>query len=184
MSEEKTLHEKLYNLQSEVGAISKDSTNPFFKSKYFDINGLLNHIQPLLKKNRLLLIQPIEDGKVKSVIRDVDSNESFSSEMVLPEISDPQKMGSAITYFRRYTLQSLLALQAEDDDGNSASRQTNQKQRKKPVLKPGNDNWNNAVDSLAKGEHDIKQIKKYRTITNEDAEQLVKEALQKRESQA
>ena len=38
----------------------------------------------------------------------------------LPEISDPQKLGSAITYFRRYTLQSLLALQAEDDDGNKA----------------------------------------------------------------
>jgi hypothetical protein len=39
----------------------------------------------------------------------------------LPEINDPQKLGSAITYYRRYTLQSLLALQAEDDDANLAS---------------------------------------------------------------
>ena len=172
MSEEKTLHEKLYNLQSEVGAISKDSTNPFFKSKYFDINGLLSHIQPLLKKNRLLLIQPIEDGKVKSVIRDVDSNESFSSEMVLPEISDPQKMGSAITYFRRYTLQSLLALQAEDDDGNSASRQA----KKKPVMNSKNERWEPAVHSLAKGEVTIDKIKKKFTLSDKDAEKMIAEA--------
>ena len=172
MSETKTLHEKLYNLQSEVGAISKDSTNPFFKSKYFDINGLLSHIQPLLKKNRLLLIQPIEDGKVKSVIRDVDSNESFSSEMVLPEISDPQKMGSAITYFRRYTLQSLLALQAEDDDGNSASRQA----KKKPVMNSKNERWEPAVHSLAKGEVTIDKIKKKFTLSDKDAEKMIAEA--------
>jgi hypothetical protein len=41
--------------------------------------------------------------------------------MVLPNLQDPQKLGSAITY-RRYTLQSLLGLQAEDDDGNKAKR--------------------------------------------------------------
>jgi len=41
--------------------------------------------------------------------------------MRLPEIQDPQKVGSAVTYYRRYTLQSLLSLQAEDDDANSAS---------------------------------------------------------------
>jgi hypothetical protein len=39
--------------------------------------------------------------------------------MVLPNLH-PQKLGSAITYYRRYTLQSLLGLQAEDD-GNKAS---------------------------------------------------------------
>ena len=172
MSDNKTLNEKLFDLQSEVGAIAKDSTNPFFKSKYFDINGLLNHIQPLLKKNRLLLIQPIEDGKVKSVIRDVDSQESFSSEMELPDISDPQKMGSAITYFRRYTLQSLLALQAEDDDGNSASKQMN----RKPVLNSKSEKWEKAVHSFAKGEADLTAIRKHYTLSDKDAEKLIAEA--------
>jgi hypothetical protein len=43
---------------------------------------------------------------------------------VLPENSDPQKMGSTITYFRRYALQSLFLLQAEDDDGHSAVDRT------------------------------------------------------------
>ena len=41
--------------------------------------------------------------------------------MELPTNLDAQKIGSAITYFRRYTLASLLGLQAQDDDGNSAS---------------------------------------------------------------
>ena len=45
---------------------------------------------------------------------------SVESSLQLPTNLDAQKMGSAITYFRRYTLQSLLALQAEDDDGNKA----------------------------------------------------------------
>jgi hypothetical protein len=40
--------------------------------------------------------------------------------MLLPNLQDPQ-LGSAITYYRRYTLQSLLGLQAEDDDGNKQS---------------------------------------------------------------
>jgi hypothetical protein len=41
--------------------------------------------------------------------------------MKLPEILDPQKIGSAVTYYRRYTLQSLLSLQAVDDDANLSS---------------------------------------------------------------
>ena len=43
------------------------------------------------------------------------------SSIPLGDITDPQKLGGAITYYRRYTLQSLLGLQAEDDDGNTAS---------------------------------------------------------------
>ena len=41
----KELYKKLAAVKNEIGAISKDSTNPFFKSKYFDINGLLNHVE-------------------------------------------------------------------------------------------------------------------------------------------
>jgi hypothetical protein len=44
-----------------------------------------------------------------------------TSFMALPDLTDPQKLGSCITYYRRYSLVSLLALEAEDDDGNTAS---------------------------------------------------------------
>ena len=117
------IYKKLLAAKKEIGKISKDSTNPFFKSKYFDVNALLEHVEPILQSHGLLLMQPIEDGLlVKTVIYDCDSGESVSSEMNLPSLNDPQKIGSAITYYRRYTLQSLLGLQAEDDDANKATR--------------------------------------------------------------
>jgi hypothetical protein len=115
------INEKLFNLQQEIGSISKDATNPFYKSKYFDINSLIKQLHPLLKKHRLLLLQPIEEDMVYSKIICVDGTGGVISALQLPEINDPQKLGSAITYYRRYTLTGLLALQAEDDDANGAS---------------------------------------------------------------
>ena len=63
----KEIYTKLYNLQLEIGSISKDVTNPFYKSKYFDINSLIGQLNPLLKKHGLLLMQPILNNEVKSV---------------------------------------------------------------------------------------------------------------------
>ena len=117
---ENNICKKLYKVQKEIGGISKDSKNPFYNSKYFDINSLIKQVTPILEKHNLLLLQPIEDGKQYSRIIDLDGG-MVESSLALPVNLDAQKIGSAITYYRRYTLQSLLALQAEDDDGNSAS---------------------------------------------------------------
>ena len=113
------IYNKLFKVQQEIGAISKDKKNSFYKNKYFDINKLIDHVSPILKDHNLLLLQPIRDNKVFSVIIDLDGGVVESS-LELPTDLDAQKIGSAITYYRRYTLQSLLGLQAEDDDGNSA----------------------------------------------------------------
>lgn len=118
------IFEKLFAVKSKIGKISKDSNNPFFKSKYFDINSLLENVEPLLQENKLILLQPIHDNKVRTEIADVESGELVYSEMELPNLTDPQKLGSAITYYRRYTLQSLLGIQAEDDDANKAAGNT------------------------------------------------------------
>jgi len=148
---EKTIniYSRLSEVKKEIGAISKDSTNPFFKSKYFDINGLLKHTEPLLQKNGLLLLQPISEGLVYSQIIDVESGDKVESSIALPQMNDPQKLGSAITYYRRYTLQSLLGLQAEDDDANAASKATKPKAEKKWVNK-GDKIWNAAIDKGVK----------------------------------
>jgi hypothetical protein len=74
------------------------------------INSLIEQVDPLLERTDLL--QPIEDGKVVSVIYHVETEMSVKGEMLLPKLTRPQKLGSAITYYRRYTLQSLLGLQA------------------------------------------------------------------------
>ena len=147
------IYSKLYELQNELGAISKDATNPFYKSKYFDINSLIGQLKPLLEKYKLLLLQPITDNQVRSIIYDLDGG-SVESSMPLPNDLDAQKLGSAITYFRRYTLQSLLALQAIDDDGNLAT-----KKNKKPQLIENTPQFKNAQEAIKKGKtiNDIRE---------------------------
>jgi len=120
---EESIYNKLYKVQKEIGAISKDSTNPFYKSKYFNINSLIKQLTPILEKHNLLLLQPIEDDKQYSRIIDLDGG-MVESSLALPTDLDAQKIGGAITYYRRYTLVALLGLQAEDDDGNLASGKT------------------------------------------------------------
>ena len=147
MEKTKTIYQNLFEAKKHIGKISKDSRNPFFKSKYFDVNGLLDAVEPVLAEHNLLLLQPIENNKVITKIVNIEDGETIQSELELPNIVDPQKLGSAITYYRRYTAQSLLGLQAEDDDANLASR----KPKAKPVAKKELD-WlqPNKVDAAIK----------------------------------
>lgn len=135
-----TIYEKLLEVQKEIGAIKKDSKNSFFKSNYFDINSLLAEVKPVLNEHGFILTQGLThiDGKLALSTRlDLaekigkdgmieDYGEKIEYVCPLPETQDAQKAGSAITYFRRYALQSLLALEAEDDDGESSKPATKQ----------------------------------------------------------
>ncbi|GAC1413848.1 MAG: hypothetical protein NVSMB66_6470 [Candidatus Doudnabacteria bacterium] len=121
----KNLAIKLLAFQKEVGAIPKDSINPFYKKKYADINTYIEVVKPILSKHGLVLLQPMGavEGRpvLETVIIDTDSGEILNTKCLIPESSDPQKMGAIITYYRRFAMQSMLCLEAEDDDGNTAS---------------------------------------------------------------
>jgi hypothetical protein len=140
---------KLLDFQKQVEAIKKDATNPFFKSNYFDINSLLSAIKPTLNELGLVILQPLThiDGKpaLRTIVLDGDK-ELVNDLIVLPDLQDPQKMGSAITYYRRYSLQSLLGLQAEDDDANKASG----KEAQTPVVAQAKNNWTEQAEKLRK----------------------------------
>lgn len=112
------IYAKIAAVKSEIGTLTKKSDNPFYKSKYLELSDLLEAVEPLLHSNGLVLMQPIVNNEVRSEIYDIETGEVTISSIALPTIQDPQKLGSAITYFRRYTLQSLLSLQAVDDDAN------------------------------------------------------------------
>ena len=124
------IYQKLQSVKSKIGKLSKDQTNPFYKSKYFDVNSLIGQLEPLLEESGLILLQPIENGYVVSRIIDVETGDSVESAIQLAGLTDPQKVGSEITYYRRYSLQSLLGLQAEDDDANKASGKVEKKEEK------------------------------------------------------
>lgn len=114
------MKKKIQQIQREIGKMQKDTKG--YNYKYFDINQLLEKLQPLLEEHGLVLTQPIKDNRVTSMIQDIETDDYIYSEITLPEGVKPQDMGSAITYYRRYSLVSLLAIQAEDDDGVKATK--------------------------------------------------------------
>jgi hypothetical protein len=123
------MKEKLLKIQQEIGAIKKDSVNPHFKNKYFDINTLLSEVKPVLNSNRVVLLQGLSHGincemMLETKLIDVDSKDEIVSLCPIPQCADAQKYGSAISYFRRYAIVSLLALEAEDDDANSTRNES------------------------------------------------------------
>jgi hypothetical protein len=86
--------------------------------------------------------------------------------MDLPQGVNPQNMGSAITYYRRYTLQSALSLQAVDDDGASASKST-------PTKPPISDErLTDALAAMEKGTYSIKKLREQFSLTKEQEARL------------
>jgi hypothetical protein len=116
------IHIKIAKLLEAVPKMKKDKTNPFFKSQYFDINQILEAIKPFLEAQKLSVMQPLShiEGKpaIKTIIVDNETGETYEEITPITDNLDPQKQGSSITYFRRYALQSMLSLEAEDDDAN------------------------------------------------------------------
>jgi hypothetical protein len=131
MNTDKKFHEQMLEVQKRIGSIKKDSVNPFFKSKYFDINSLLADIKPILNEAGLVVLQPLSNIDGRPALKTIITNgtEKIEEIVTLPEVSDPQKLGSAISYLRRYALQSLLALEAEDDDANFASSKSDNREK-------------------------------------------------------
>ena len=127
----KTLHQKLIEFHLEVGTIRKDSVNPHFRSKFADINTVLKVVMPVLTAKGIVAIQEpkmTENGSsyLVTVLVNADDKEDFISceiPLMVKDKSNPQQLGSALTYARRYSLVSLLQLEAEDDDANFASPQ-------------------------------------------------------------
>ena len=122
--------QKLAKLISGLDVLRKNKKNPFYKSKYADINQLLAQVKPQAEKLGLTILQPIVKDQVVTVIMDNESGETFPSFETTETMtgltiigSQPQDRGSEITYYRRYSLQSLLALEAEDVDANSKAQQ-------------------------------------------------------------
>jgi hypothetical protein len=121
----KNIATALLKAQSEMSNPKKGATNPFFKSKYADLNAIREAVIPTLNANGISVLQPIVhvDGKnfVKTILLH-ETGEMLESltEIVYNKINDAQAQGSGISYARRYSLQSFVCVGADDDDGQKA----------------------------------------------------------------
>lgn len=115
----------LVSFQSDLPAVDLDSHNPHFKSKFASLANITRKVLPKLAENGLAFSvgSRVENGLLilDARLLHSPSGETISAQFPITE-TNPQKVGSAVTYYRRYALSSLTGIVAdEDDDGNVAS---------------------------------------------------------------
>jgi hypothetical protein len=115
----------LVKAQAAMGNAIKDAKNPFFKSRYADLNAVREAVLPVMNANSISVLQPTVHIDGKSFVETIllhESGEFISSltEIIVGKANDAQQQGSGISYARRYGLQSLANIGADDDDGESA----------------------------------------------------------------
>jgi len=118
------LVEALSKARAEFDAVTKNAANPYFKSKYADLSEVLGAITPALSANGLVVVQPIKQTETGLLLRTQLHHVGggvIESTFAIPENKDIQKLGSAITYIRRYSLSALFGVAPQDDDGNAAA---------------------------------------------------------------
>lgn len=141
-----SIYKKINEFNKSVGAVKKNATNPYHKSKYATLENVMEVIAGPLEKCKIDYIQiPLENG-LKTIIFDLETDEKLEGYIPYVGAVDMQKLGSAITYARRYALVSMFGLEQEDDDGNIASNKT---QQTKPQQQPKAEKPLNKNNTLA-----------------------------------
>lgn len=143
----------LLKAQNEMGVAVKDSANPFFKSKYADLATIQGVCEVPLFNNGLVITQggcmtPQGNG-IYTQLTHVSGQWMRSELPLILAKQDPQGVGSAITYFRRYGLAAMLNIEQADDDGNSAAldpKQNGAKEDSVSMQKAGIKRANNIVE--------------------------------------
>jgi len=117
----------MVEVQKEIKGMTPNAKNPFFKSKYITLDGILEYIRPILSKSGIWLTQEAKglEGNFSIVTTLFHISGEFiktdSLEMT-PTKLDPQTMGSTLTYQKRYQLAALMGISSDvDDDGNHSS---------------------------------------------------------------
>jgi hypothetical protein len=133
------------NLLNDINSIKKNSDNPYFKSKYADLNAIFDEIKEKIRSNGFVLLQSVEGDTLITQIVHIETGEELKSVFnLITKAPDMQQLGSAVTYARRYSLLPMLNLEVEDDDGNLASGKTKTLDELKTV-----DEFINAIKSAS-----------------------------------
>lgn len=115
----------LVSAQKKITFAKKDTSNTYFKSKYADLNSVIVACKEALNSEDITILQPHRVTEGDAIVETIlihSSGQYIGSETMVKVVkaNDPQALGSAISYARRYGLQSLISLPADDDDGETA----------------------------------------------------------------
>ena len=123
----KELATALCKAQGEMKFAVKDAANPFFKSRYADLASVIEAVKLPFANNGISFVQGTDFEDTAVIIETMlmhSSGEWLSSRLKMqPVKNDPQSVGSAITYGKRYGLQAIAGVPSDDDDGNAATHQ-------------------------------------------------------------
>jgi hypothetical protein len=158
----KNIYKALADFQNEVPVIHEETKG--YNYTYSNLNTIFNVIKPLLKTHGLGFTQLLDGNNLKTIIFHIDSGETLESSVEIPQdvklssMNVFQVMGSAITYYRRYSLSAALGL-ITDKDIDACGEE--KKEVKKPQFTL--DNFAKALAAKAS----IEMIKKKYTISAE-----------------
>lgn len=145
----------LCKVQAKIEGAKKDSVNPYFKSKYADLEAVWDSVRDLLTENGLSVAQTMGvhsagEAAVSTLVTTLmhESGQYISGEMpLLLKQQDPQGQGSSITYARRYALAAILGVYQVDDDAETAVAPKRTSSFTKPSTPTvTTDNWNTLND--------------------------------------
>lgn len=166
----KNIATALLKAQTEMSNPKKGATNPFFKSKYADLNAVREAVIPILNANGIVVVQPIVNIENKNFVQTIllhESGEKMESltEIIYNKVNDAQAQGSGISYARRYSLQSFVCVGADDDDGQKAVQPAPATKEKKLATR------DNLIKAKTSG-YTFEQVKKFYITTPEQEKEF------------
>jgi hypothetical protein len=173
------IYKKLAAFQNECPVIHKGTQG--FNYTYADLPSILEIVNPILKKHNLGFTQPLDGENLKTILFDIETGETIEStvhiqqNVQLAKMNDFQVLGSAITYYRRYSLSALLGIVTDKD--TDAAGKPEKKSIKLPELLPTDEtNWLKVKQALNNG-FTIDQVKTKWSLSKENQEILIREAV-------
>lgn len=134
------LAEALAKAQGMIDGASKDSVNPFHKSKYADLHSVLMCAKEPLALNGLSVVQPTQiiNGQLCLITILMHKSGQWMKGIVpiITDKTDPQTVGKAFTYYRRYAYSSLLNISQYDDDAEEAMQRELKNAKEKAKVEP------------------------------------------------
>jgi len=132
------IYAALSRFQEDCPAINKGAQG--YGYKYADLPTIMQIIDPILRKHGLVLLQPMDGRSVTTLLVYIETEQKLYSSIEIPEgvmlkgMNQFQSDGSAITYYRRYALSSLLGI-VTDEDNDAAGKQVAQEPTKREIKK-------------------------------------------------